>query len=39
MEQYPFAHDMREMLPIFDDDTKSEFYYLPKKEDGSYKIL
>ena len=30
------AHDMAAMMELFDDDNKSEFYYLP---DGEYRIL
>ncbi len=33
------AHDMAAMLELFDDDEKSEFYYLPDHADGKYLIL
>lgn len=33
------AHDMAVMMELFDDDEKSEFYYLPDRADGKYLIL
>ena len=33
------AHDMVAMMELFDDDEKSEFYYLPDHADGKYLIL
>ena len=33
------AHDMAAMMELFDDDEKSEFYYLPDHADGKYLIL
>ena len=33
------AHDMATMMELFEDDEKSEFYYLPDRADGKYLIL
>lgn len=33
------ARDMAAMMELFDDDEKSEFYYLPDRADGKYLIL
>ena len=30
IERYELAHNMEEMLPLFEDDGKNEFYYLKK---------
>ena len=32
-------YDTEAMLELFDDDEKSEFYYLPDHADGKYLIL
>ena len=33
------AHDMAAMMELFDDDNKSEFYYLSNHAEGEYRIL
>ena len=33
------AHDMAAMMELFDDDSKSESYYLPDRADGEYRIF
>lgn len=36
MDSLPLAHDMKELTELFDNNEKSEFYYLP---DGTFQIL
>ncbi len=36
MHALPLAHDMKELTELFDNDEKSEFYYLT---DGTYRIF
>lgn len=39
IERYELAHDMAEMLPLFEDDGKSEFYCFAKDGEWSRVIL
>lgn len=39
MDEYPLARDMAEMLELFENQDKSEFYYLSGRDDRRYKIL
>lgn len=39
MPHFGLAHDVAAMMELFDDDKKSEFYYLPDHTDGEYLIL
>ncbi|MBC8535368.1 8-oxo-dGTP diphosphatase [Clostridiales bacterium BX7] len=39
MGRYPLAADMLEILPVFDDCSKSEFYYYQDRGQWKYKVL
>ena len=39
LKTHPLARDMEIMLELFDNDEKSEFYYLPDSPEGKYLIL
>lgn len=39
MQRYNLAHDMFEMMELFEDDTKSEFYYNKDMDKWKYEIL
>lgn len=37
--RYKLAHDMAEMLPLFEDESKNEFYYFEEKGEWKHAIL
>ena len=39
LDHSPLASDFAEMLKVFEDDTLSEFYYLPGDEEWHFKLL
>lgn len=39
LKAHPLARDMDAMIELFDNDEKSEFYYLPDSPEGKYLIL
>lgn len=39
LKAHPLAHDMDAMIELFDNEEKSEFYYLPNSPEEKYLIL
>lgn len=39
MQRYNLAHDMLEMMELFENDAKSEFYYYKDMDKWKYEIL
>ena len=39
IERYELAHDMAEMLPLFEDESKNEFYYFEENGELKHAIL